>query len=146
MAAGDVIPWSYIATRVATTQITTNSSTYGATESGALFSVSAPLVSGLTYRIFVYVTVAVDVAGDVSFIRIREDSASGTQLAGSNVYGGTTNSSGFPAVIYDEYTATSTGSKTFVITGQRVSGTGTAHGIKSSGSRFNAITVDLIVS
>ena len=145
-AAGDPINASDVKTRIATTAITSNSATYGGTESAALFSITASLVSGQNYRIFVYVTVASDAVGDVSFIRLREDSASGTQVAGSNVYCGTANTSGFPAVIDAEYTALSTASKTWVITGQRVTGSGTAHGIKSGASRQNIMTVDLIVS
>lgn len=143
MAAGDIVPWSYIATRVSTTEITANSSTYGATET-TLYTITPSLVSGLTYRIIFIAKIAVDVAGDVSFARIREDSLTGNQLDGANVYGGTTNTSGFTVYAISEYTAAATGTKTFVVTGQRVSGTGTAHGVKASANRKSYITVDLI--
>jgi hypothetical protein len=145
MAAGDPIPWSYIATRVSTTEITANSATYGATET-TLYTISPTLVSGLVYRVCVMAKIAVDVAADVSFLRIREDTLTGNQIDGANLYGGTTNTSGYPVLACSEYTATSTGAKTFVITGQRVTGTGTAHGVKASSNRKSYITVDLIVS
>jgi hypothetical protein len=145
-AAGDVINSADVNVRVGVTPITANSATYGATESAALFSVTAPLVSGQNYKIFAYLTVAADVAGDTSFMRLREDTASGTQVAGSNVYCGSNNANGYATVLYTEYTALSTASKTWVITGQRVNGSGTAHGIKAGASRQNSFTVDLIVS
>lgn len=145
MAAGDIVPWSYIATRVDTTEITANSSTYGATET-TLYTITPSLTNGLTYRVGVLLKVAVDVAADVSFVRIREDTLTGNQLDGTNVYCGTTNTSGFLVIATSEYTATATGAKTFVITGQRVTGTGTAHGVKASANRKSYITVDLIPS
>ena len=45
---------------------------------------------------------------------------------------------------YAEYTAVSTGAKTFVVTGQRVVGTGTAHRIRAGASRPTFLTVTLL--
>ncbi len=146
MAAGDPIPWSYIAKRVATASLTADSGTWQGTETTALLSATATLVNGQIYAVRLSTNVSVDVAGDVSQMRVREGTASGSQLCGPMVYGGTTNTSGFPCWGYFEYTATSSGSQTFVVTGQRNSGTGTAHRIRASVNRPTFLTVDLILS
>lgn len=146
MAAGDPIPWSYIAKRVDDAELTADSSTWSGTESGSLMSVSPTLVSGLTYKVSAFVVVSSDVAADTAGMRLREDSSSGTQFQLAPVYLPTTSANGFALSIYAEYTAVSDGAKTFVLTGQRTTGTGTAHRIRASSSRKAYMRVDLILS
>jgi hypothetical protein len=145
VGAGDRIPWSYIATRVGTSTLTSNSATWTSSESAALITVTASLVSGLTYKVTATLKVNSSAAADVAFMRLREDTASGTQDDGVNVYMGTNNGNGFAAILYTEYTAAATGSKSWVVTGSRASGSGT-QGIVCSVNRPCFLTVDLIVS
>lgn len=145
MAAGDRIPWSYIATRVATSPVTANSSTFTTTETSPLVSVTFAQTSGLTYKINVWVPIQSTAAGDVCFCRIREDNNTGNQLDGANLYIGSTSANGYPSIMYAEYTAGSTGSKTIVFTGARTGGSGTLN-LSASTSRPAWMTVDLIVS
>jgi hypothetical protein len=63
------------------------------------------------------------VAADTVAVRMREDNLTGTALNGFDVNLSAT-SHYFNAYIRCYYTATSSGSKTFVITGQRVAGSG----------------------
>lgn len=145
MAAGDPVPWSYIATRVATVPLTTNSATWTTTETGALITASPTLVAGSTYKITLVAKVSSTVTSDVSFMRIREDSATGSQLDGCCVFIGSPTSNGYPLTMYTEYTAAGSGVKNFVVTGQRIGGTGT-HQISCSVNRPVWFTVDLIPS
>jgi hypothetical protein len=144
MASGDPVPWSLIATRVYTNEIVANSATYGATEV-VLYTVTAFLTGGQTYAVEAILKVAIDVASDVSFIRIREDTLTGNQLEGANSQTGSTNGNGFPVVAITEYTPSADGNKVFVITGQRASGTGTAHGVKASPNRKSYIRIYAVI-
>jgi hypothetical protein len=85
------------------------------------------------------------VAGDLAFMRLREDTSAGTQNDATNVSIPTTSGSGFPGILYAEYTAAATGSKTWVVTGSRGAGTGT-QSIAAGGSRPAYLTVDRLVS
>lgn len=145
MAAGDEIPWSYIATRVASTSLVADSATWTSSESAALMTVTASLTSGLTYKVWAKMYVSTTVAADLAFMRLREDTSAGTQDDGANIYLATTSGSGFEATLYTEYTAPSTASKTWVVTGSRGAGTGTQK-IAASTARPAYLTVDLIVS
>ena len=110
--------------RIATTVETSDSSTFTTSET-TIASVTASLVSGRTYRIRFYGSIVSTVADGQVQCRLREDNTSGTQMQGVNVFPANTSSSGHPLPIEAEFTAVSTGNKTFVATGQRVSGTGT---------------------
>lgn len=149
MAAGDKIPWSYIATRVATGTITSDSSTWNGTESGSLVTVSPTLVSGLTYAVRVFAHVSTSSIGspnvELSVIRVRIGSASGTQILGSTVYLGSTNGNGYSMAAYGEYTADADGAEDFVLTGQRVTGAGN-HQIRAGTTRPTYLLVDLLPS
>lgn len=146
MAAGDQIPWSYIAKRVGEAELTADSTTWNATESGTLMSASPTLVSGFKYKVFVFVVVSTDVAADTAGMRLREDTASGTQMQLAPIYLPTTSANGFALAAYAEYTAVANGAKTFVLTGQRTTGTGTAHRIRASSSRKAYMHVDLVLT
>lgn len=145
MAAGDVVNWPDVAVRVASASLTANSATWTTTETGALITVTASLVSGWTYKIYASMFVQSTVAGDLGFMRIREDTSAGTQDVAGNVYIATTSGSGFPLTLYTEYTAAATASKTWVVTGSRGAGTGTQN-ISAGGSRPAWLTVDRVVS
>lgn len=145
MAAGDDVNFPDIATRVGTASLTTNSATWTTAESAALITVTASLVNGWTYKVMATMKVNSTVAADVAFMRLREDTAGGSQDDAANIYMGTTNSNGFPVVLYTEYTASATATKSFVITGSRASGTGT-QGIVCSVNRPCWLTIDRIVS
>jgi len=107
--------------RIATTVRTTNSASF--TSETLINSVTASLVSGKTYRVKWMVDVASTVAGDLARVRLRQDSVAGTemQLVNRLLHGTTTD---YQAVLEAEYTAGSTGNKTFVGTVTRQFGTG----------------------
>jgi len=108
--------------RIATTIRTTNSSSF--TSETLINSVTASLVSGATYKIRWDADVAGTVTGDLARFRIREDNVAGTQLSLKNsvIHGPGTD---YPIGFEVEYTAVATGSKTFVVTCLRQTGTGT---------------------
>lgn len=145
MATGDPINYSDVATRVASAPLTADSATWTSSESGALITVTASLVSGWTYKIYATMKVQSTVAADVAFMHLRQDSATGSQDDGANVNIPTSGGNGFPVWLYTEYTASATGSKIWVVTGSRASGTGTQK-IAAGTSRPAFLTVDRLVS
>ena len=111
--------------RIATTIVTSNSSTFTTVET-QVASVSASLVSGRTYRVVFDGAIDSTASDDVIRTRIREDNTTGTTLQTRDsmptISGATVQSIRAEA----EYTATSTASKTFIATAVRqVSGGGT---------------------
>lgn len=117
----DKIIMSGFIQRLAMDTVTADSGTF--TAETVVQSVTADLVSGMTYRIGVMSHGASTVVGDGYIGRIREDNLTGTELQStfvtvdSNVIGGTINMEAY-------FVATATGSKTFVLTGVRSGGTG----------------------
>lgn len=111
--------------RIMTNTRTSNSGNVTTTET-TIDSVTAALVVGRTYRVRWTAAVDSSVAGDTAFVRLREDSVSGSQLQIMRVHLPTTGGAGthWPATIEAEYTALATGNKTFVGTLVRVTGTG----------------------
>lgn len=110
--------------RIATTTETTDSGTITSTET-TVISVTGALVSGRTYRVRTVVGVMSSVAADNITVRLREDSSSGTLLNYDEVDIDRTSATGnFKAVLEAEYTAGSSGNKTFVATVQQATGTG----------------------
>lgn len=89
-----------------------------------LDAVTATLVKGKTYRIVWYGRLFSSVADGIARFRIREDSTSGTVLAITQLFTGTTLNQSFPVYIEVEYTSTNTEEKTFVTTAIRQAGTG----------------------
>jgi hypothetical protein len=113
------------ATKVTTTTVSADTSTYTTTEA-LLATFSATLVSGRGYAVeadlAVVASAVASPSAEVSLVRLREDNLTGSQLAQVNVYLVSTSSAGFPTRLYAEYTAVSSGSKTFAITGVRNGG------------------------
>lgn len=106
---------------------------------------TASVISGQTYEIEAMYSVKTSVAGDGSLERIREDSLTGNQLQGVTVPLPGTISGGNPAYIRAEYTAASTGTKTFVLTAIRNGGTG-VHNLQASSSSPATFRVQPIVN
>lgn len=107
--------------------ITTGSSTWTSTESGAVMTITVPTVVGRRYRIDFTgniktstQTFAITSANaELAIMRIREDTASGTQLCGNQMFVTHASGNGFLCTMWALYTADATESKTFVVTGQR---------------------------
>jgi hypothetical protein len=93
-------------------------------------SVTFNAISGVTYGIKLDAAYKSTVAGDIATIRIRENNVSGATVRAisKNVDPGFNTECG----AYTEWIATSSGTKTFVVTGLRASGTGTVTRIGSS--------------
>ena len=142
MAAGDPIPWSYIATRVATAPITADSSTFTTTQV-TLITATPTLDIGRTYGIWVYFRMSSSVAADVAICRIREDSTTGTELSQGQFYIATNSASGFGFSIYGEYTAVASAVKTLVFTAVRAAGSGNLT-LKGAAVAPSKMTVTLI--
>lgn len=129
--------------RVGTTINTTGSGTFTTTET-TVESVTFSAIAGVQYEILYAAALwKSSVSADVVSVRCREDSSTGTQLIGID----------FDAVIANHYyspvvralwTASSTVSKTIVITGQRKSGTGNIS--RDAGATNPAITTVTSVS
>lgn len=147
-ATGDRISPSETVTRLTngTTTLSADSSTWAGTESGAVMTVTVSLINGFVYGLTFFGIVSADVANDASLMRIREGDGAGTQITAAPVFMPTTLGTGWTIMLYAEYTAVATGSKPFIITGQRNVGTGTAHRIRASAVRQAFFTVDRIVS
>jgi len=130
--------------RKATTVSTSNSSNVGATEA-VLRSVTFNAVSGQRYEIRFNGSMLTDVSGDTNILRIREDNLAGTQLRLSQVYLFNASSSGYLVSMTTEWTASSTASKTMVLTSQRNAGTGTGHHLIASATNPDYFSVERIV-
>jgi hypothetical protein len=128
--------------RIATTTVTSDSSTFTTTET-EVASVTAALVSGRTYRVRYMARFGSTVAGDWLMASIREDDTSGTVLTQDNVILEQSAVSGWPLTVEVEYTAGSTGDKTFILTGDRVGGTGTCR-LEAAATRPTYLYVDYI--
>lgn len=109
--------------RIATTEAIADSVDFTTTET-TVMSVSAPLVAGRTYRVTACARYASDTSGDNIQARMREDNSSGAQIGFDIVYDVPAAATGDKIYIESEFLAAATDSKTFVLTGQRQSGTG----------------------
>lgn len=131
---------------------TSNSTTWTATESGAVMTITAVLVSGRNYMVEVSACVGTDAVvypltaanAESASLRIREDSSTGTQIAQAQVFIPTTSSVGFATGCRAKYTAVASASKTFVVTGQRSNVSTSNQGIKAASSRTSVFTVTLM--
>ncbi|MFW6091370.1 MAG: hypothetical protein ACODAF_05795 [Actinomycetota bacterium] len=111
--------------RIATEVLTSDSSTFTNTEV-ELMSVTAALVEGRTYAVVGRARFGSTNGGDDIVARLREDDVNGDLLQHAQIeQPSSTSSLGFgPLVVYAEYTAGSTGDKTFALTGDRNFGSG----------------------
>ncbi len=107
--------------RIATAIRTTSTGTFTSTETQS-DTVTAALINGRTYKIAWWGLPTSSVAGDAALIRVREDNLTGTLLQAGRVHIGA--ATGFAAYFEVHYTAAATGDKTFIVSGQRSSGTG----------------------
>lgn len=123
--AGDPVYASDINERIGTTVRTSDTSTVTTTETVA-DTVTVSLVAGRTYEISYDFGYNSSVAADSVFVRLREDSVSGNQLSIGRYYSHLSNGGGSRWVgrLVAQYTASTTGSKTFAATYNRASGTG----------------------
>lgn len=90
-----------------------------------VLTVTAPVVVGRTYSVWAGPTFASTVDGDVVHSQLREDNVSGTILDRTDDYIRATISTIDRTILFSLYTADATENKTFVTTGDRVTGTGT---------------------
>jgi hypothetical protein len=129
--------------RIATTTATADSSTFTTTET-TVMSVTAALVTGRTYRVRFYGRFNSSVSTDRVVARFREDNSSGTEIATTDTpltnYSGTF---GHAIEIEIEYTASATGNKTFVVTGERGAGSGNCN-LEAATTRPAYLYVDYI--
>lgn len=142
-SAGDIItvPTSPGA-RIATTEVTSDSSTFTTTETQVM-SVTAPLIDGHVYHVRANPGFQSNASGDNIRGSLREDTASGPELDGSVVPVNGSSTQKHPCLVEADYTATATGNKTFVVTGTRVSGSGTCR-LEAAANRRSYLTVDHI--
>jgi hypothetical protein len=133
--------------RIFTHVITADSTTWSGTESGALMTVTGPVVSGERYKIEFYGKVQASAVGspstEVALMRIREDNASGTEVAAGQMYLYSASSVGFTTTVKAEWVASSTATKTFVFTGQRNGGANT-HFLRANSVSPCYLSLDLI--
>lgn len=126
--------------RIETSEITSPSSDVTTTET-TVASVTADVVSGRTYRITADVALEGSVAGDRFSVRIREDDSSGAQLQRREFDVEYTDY--IPYHLEVEFPASSTVSKTFVVTLERESGSGDLR-INAFSSRPSYLYVDYV--
>jgi hypothetical protein len=143
MASGDVTSYSDVAVRAATGSATADSATFTTTET-VLLTATGTVVSGQTYKVSVAANISSTVALDALICRIREDTVTGNQIDGK-ILGAVTNGiSGYPSLLYAEWVASSTGSKTFVMTAARSTGSGT-YQLRATSQRVSFLIVDRLV-
>ena len=113
--------------QIALTTSTSDSSTWTTTETLA-DTVTAPLVTGRTYKVVWTGGLVSTVAGDVAALRMRQDViTTGTVMVERAFYIASTASAGFGYYLEARFTAVSTADKTFVVGALRNAGTGTHH-------------------
>jgi hypothetical protein len=110
--------------RIATTEAVADSADFDDTPEAVLMSVDVDVVNGRTYRPRFFGKIASTAAADLVTIRLREDNLTGSIRAHGIVQVLTTSSFGYPIMLEFEFDATGTSTKTFVITGQRLAGSG----------------------
>ena len=108
--------------RVSSTAATSTSSSFTTTET-ITDTITVSVVSGRTYAVRIDVAWQSSAAADVVNWNVREDNVTGTIMQGGYI---ATPGVSKPLRVsgYDEWTAGATGSKTFVVTGKRDSGSG----------------------
>lgn len=119
--------------RAATATPRTSTSSSVTTSETAVDTVVASLVTGRTYRVTWELPVTVSDVTGIHFLRIREDSATGTQLNIRRYMQAGSTAQSFPFRLEAEYTAVSTGNKTFAGTFIRAAGAGSLTSHAASG-------------
>ena len=127
--------------------ITSDSATYDDTPEVSLYTVTASVISGELYAVWALVRVSTGTAASITGLRIREDSGiTGTQLNFANYYLATTTGNGYSCYIYARFTAASTASKTFSLTGQCTAGAVHVHQIRASANSPGLLVVDRVLN
>lgn len=108
---------------IASSAATADSANFTTTEV-IVMTVTAPVVIGRRYSIWAGPTFHSSVDGDVVHSQLREDNVSGTVLDRTDDYIRVTTTTIDRTTLFAMYTADATENKTFVVTGDRVSGTG----------------------
>lgn len=121
--------------RIAGTLRTSSVGTFTTTET-IVDTVTAALVSGRTYGVWVFNQTQSSVAGDAVGCKIREDNVSGTILANQRQEM-SDSGAGYGVAQYVEYTASATANKTFVATQVRSTGTGNITAAGSANQQAN---------
>lgn len=119
--------------RIATSVITSDSATFTTTET-EVATVTASLVSGRTYQIVTDLGIGSSVANDSVRCFLHEDTLGG-QTLDQTVVGTDVTTGGTRKVIChleSEFTASSSGDKTFVIGAERINGSGNCQLIAAS--------------
>lgn len=119
--------------RVASNVNTTSSSAFAAATETVTDTLVAPLIAGKLYEVMWTGNYTNTSAGATLLWRLREDSLSGTQIAGGRTTWNSTAQHTSPT-LRAYYTADATGNKTFVITGSAGAGTTTRNGAGSGPS------------
>ena len=127
--------------RIATTEVTANSSAITTTETSVM-SVTAAVVSGRTYRVTADFGYTLSTATDSFDVRIRQDSAVGTQEQRKVLVPGTIKSFQ-PGRMESEFTAGASENKTFHLTFDRDAGAGSMT-LQAAGSAPSYMYVDFI--
>jgi hypothetical protein len=111
--------------RIGASVVVADSGTF--TAETVVMTLVVPLVAGRTYSVFANPGLSSSVAADVVGAKLREDSITGTVLdsAIEDINDATAPTTRKHALILlSDYTALSTANKTFVVTGERATGTG----------------------
>lgn len=103
-------------------------------------TVTVDLTAGFTYGIFWYTQVQSSVAGDAAGCKLREDNVAGTQMTNQR-YELSDAGAGVGIAQYAEFTAVASGSKTFVGTIVRSTGTGNFTAAASATQQSNIFVV-----
>lgn len=108
--------------RISTSVETTDSATF-TTANTQIGSVVAALVSGRTYAVRLVTHIGADATGSTADVNLRENNTAGAEIqAAVGVPIPTSTAAGHYLAIEGEYTAVSTGNKTFVAVAARNSG------------------------
>jgi hypothetical protein len=103
-------------------------------------SITCALITGVVYAVEADIAISTTLANDIDFPRVREDTITGNTLQAKNLIMTTVAGSGYPISLYAEYTAVATANKTFVVTGNRIVGTG-AHQMRAAATSPNWLRV-----
>lgn len=144
MASGDVTSYSDVAVRVATGTATASSSTW-TTGDTQLITATGTVVAGQTYKINCIMNIQASPAGDTLICRIREDTITGNQIDGKLLTPASAGGTGYPINLYAEWTASTTGSKTFVASAQRSTGTASTYRLIATSQEVSFLIVDRLV-
>jgi hypothetical protein len=130
--AGEIITADKLSTLVGTKSLRTVGSGTFTTSETILDTVTVDVVAGRSYKIIWDTQLQSSVADGYARARIRETNVSGTVVQLRNHPTNLTASQSFPIRMEASWTATSTGSMTFVATAVRMTGTGNLSSFASS--------------